>query len=63
LVAGRCIGTDHWIQQSARLIPPAMMTGQAAGTAAALAVKEGVDPRNLDPAPLRQQLTADGVIF
>jgi len=63
LVAGRCISTDDWIQHSTRLIPPAMMTGQAAGTAAGLAVRRGLEPRGLDPAILRQQLVADGVIL
>ncbi|MBC7235931.1 MAG: FAD-dependent oxidoreductase [Chloroflexi bacterium] len=63
LVAGRCISVDHWTLQGARLIPPAMMTGQAAGTAAAMAVASGVAPRHVDTAALQRQLVADGVIL
>jgi hypothetical protein len=63
LVSGRCISTDHWTMQAARLIPPAMMTGQAAGTAAAMAVAQGVSPRQVDVAALQQRLVADGVIL
>ncbi len=63
LVAGRCISVDHWIIQSVRLIPPAMMTGQAAGTAAALAARDGVSPAEVDIATLQRQLAQDGVIL
>jgi ribulose 1,5-bisphosphate synthetase/thiazole synthase len=63
LVAGRCISTDHWTQQFARLIAPSMMTGQAAGKAAALCIKTGVEPRDLDPELLRFDLAQDGVIL
>lgn len=63
LVAGRCISVDHWTQQAVRLVPPAMMTGQAAGTAAALAARAGISPKKLDPADLREQLESDGVIL
>jgi hypothetical protein len=37
--------------------------GQAAGTAAALAVRAGVTPRELDPAVLRASLVAQGVVL
>ena len=63
LVAGRCISTDHWTQQASRLIPAAMMSGQAAGTAAALALGEEVPARALNPAALRAQLLTDGAIL
>lgn len=63
LVAGRCISVDHWTQQAIRLIPPAMMTGQAVGTAAAMAAKANVSPDELDTDKLRQQLAKDGVIL
>ena len=63
LVAGRCISTDHWTQQAIRLIPAAMVTGQAAGTAAALSVRADIFPQDLDPATLRQQLASDKVIL
>ncbi|MHB9032446.1 MAG: FAD-dependent oxidoreductase [Anaerolineae bacterium] len=63
LVSGRCISADDYAQQAVRLIPPAMMTGQAAGCAAALAIKQHLEPRALDVASLREQLMIDGVIL
>jgi hypothetical protein len=63
LVAGRCFSSDiaannvlNWIQQC---IP----MGQAAGTAAALAVKAGVTPRKVDRIALQQNLVKQGVIL
>jgi len=61
LVAGRCISTTHEAHASARLTPTVMTLGQAAGTAAALAVQRGVTPRALDAAVLRERLVRDGV--
>jgi len=49
LVGGRCISTTHEAQGSIRNIPPCMVTGQAAGAAAALAANRGIQPRELDP--------------
>jgi hypothetical protein len=46
-----------------RVIPPCMMTGEAAGTAAALSVREGVLPRELDGALLRETLDDAGVLL
>ena len=40
-VAGRCIGTDHFVQSSARVMPACFATGQAAGLAAALSLRCG----------------------
>ena len=40
-VAGRCIGTDHLVQSSARVMPTCFATGQAAGLAAALSLRDG----------------------
>ncbi|HEY5339571.1 MAG TPA: FAD-dependent oxidoreductase, partial [Candidatus Aquilonibacter sp.] len=42
LVAGRCISTTHEALASTRLTPTVMTLGQAAGTAAALATRDGV---------------------
>ncbi len=63
LVAGRSINGDDWVMETLRLIPPAMVTGQAAGTAAALALRDGAALRSVDPARLRGQLARDGVIL
>lgn len=61
LVAGRCISTTHEAQGVIRNIPPCMVTGQAAGTAAALAVRRGVKPRSLDVHVLREVLKTQSV--
>ncbi len=39
------------------------VTGQAAGTAAAMAVRPGIAPQHLDPSVLRRQLAEDGVVL
>ncbi len=61
LVAGRCISTTHEALASTRLTPTVMTLGQAAGTAAALSLQQGVSPRALDAALLRERLVRDGV--
>jgi len=61
LVAGRCISTTHEAHGAIRNIPPCMITGQAAGTAAALSVKEKVSPRELDINLLKETLRKQGV--
>lgn len=63
LIAGRCISSDHPAQNFTRLIPPAFMTGQAAGTAAALSAANKTAPRDLNPALLQRRLESNGVIL
>ena len=58
LLAGRCISTTHEAMASTRTMITGMMVGQAAGTAAALSLAQGVHPRELDPALLRGELRA-----
>ena len=60
LVAGRAIGVAPDVIDRARLIPVCMVTGEAAGTAAALSVRAGVTPRALDVSALRRTLAANG---
>ncbi|MCL4533833.1 MAG: FAD-dependent oxidoreductase [Bacteroidetes bacterium] len=60
LVAGRCISVEHMALGSVRGIPLCIATGQAAGTAAALSAKEGVAPRRVDIAKLRDTLAKQG---
>jgi hypothetical protein len=60
LVAGRCISTDRMVQGSIRVMPGCLITGQAAGTAAALSKDQDVSPRELDPSLLRDLLSAQG---
>lgn len=56
LVAGRCICGSSLASGSFRVMPPAMATGEAAGTAAALCVKAEVAPRELNVSSLRARL-------
>jgi hypothetical protein len=62
LVAGRCISVDHVAFGTTRVIPQCYATGQAAGTAAAMAARSGQQPRAVDPARLRDALHAAGGI-
>jgi hypothetical protein len=61
LVAGRGFSSDLAIQQQFRIIPPCICYGQAAGTAAAIAVNAGVQPRKVNYKELRDSLTNQGV--
>jgi hypothetical protein len=61
LVAGRCISATHAADGYTRVIPSCMLTGQAAGTAAALAVKAGVPPRQVSIPDLQRHLANQGV--
>lgn len=63
LVAGRCISTTHEALATTRLTPSCMATGQAAGTAAALAVKRGESPGSLDTGVLQTALRAGGALL
>lgn len=63
LVAGRCISVDHRVHHATKEIPACMATGEAAGTAAALALGAGVDPPDLPLDALRARLLAQGAIL
>jgi len=60
LVAGRCASMTHEGQSSARVTGSCFVMGQAAGTAAALALQAGVAPRRLDVKSLQERLERDG---
>ena len=62
LAAGRCIGAPDTID-TFRLICPCFVTGQAAGVAAALSVKNGCTPRTLGYAKLKRELEKQKVYF
>jgi glycine/D-amino acid oxidase-like deaminating enzyme len=55
LVAGRCISATHEALGAIRVMPPAFAMGEAAGTAAAIALEYRVEPRKVD-VPLLQRL-------
>lgn len=63
LVAGRCISVDHRVHHATKEIPACMATGEAAGTAAALAVQSGLSPKALDVKNLQQYLEKRGAIL
>lgn len=60
LVAGRTISSDHMIMGSIRVMPCCMVTGEAAGLTAALAIKENVGVRELDAEKVRTVLKERG---
>jgi len=62
LVAGRCISSTQAGLGAIRIIPCCAATGQAAGTAAALSLKQQVEPRMLDIKLLLANLKAQGAI-
>ncbi|GIG91539.1 FAD-dependent oxidoreductase [Plantactinospora endophytica] len=59
-VAGRCASMTHDGQSSARVTGPCFAMGQAAGTAADLALGAGVAGGEVDVAQLQKRLTDDG---
>ncbi|MFA7256573.1 MAG: FAD-dependent oxidoreductase [Kiritimatiellales bacterium] len=64
LVAGRCISVDNTAWDVLRAIPPCVVTGEAAGTAAALAASHAHgDIRMIDFGALKKQLCAQGVLL
>ena len=60
LFAGRCMSAAPDAMVQLRLIPVCFATGQAAGTAAALALSQGRTPRELDVALVQEALAAQG---
>jgi len=60
MMAGKCISATHEGIASTRVVPICMAQGQAAGTAAALAVKEKRSPREIDIRRLQTTLIEQG---
>lgn len=63
LTAGRCISGTHRAHASYRVMAICMATGEAAGIAAALSIKENVNARELDVKKIRAALTEKGVML
>lgn len=63
LVAGRHFSAEPVAQKVAREWPPCMVTGQAAGTAAALALDQNISVRAVEIESLQQKLLAQGVLL
>ncbi len=62
-MAGRCISATHKALASIRFIPCCVITGQAAGTAAALTAKRNVSLKKLDTNKLLTELKKQGAIL
>lgn len=60
IVAGRCIAADGQALGPARIMSTCMATGEAAGTAAALKVKQKISFREVDVQELRKLLKSNG---
>lgn len=60
LVAGRAISTTHEADGWTRIQPVMMQIGEGAGTVAAVAVADGVDPRRVDMEKVLKTLLANG---
>jgi hypothetical protein len=60
LVAGKTVSMSYEAHSRCRQIPDCMAFGQAAGTAAALACRDGVTPRNIDIEELQALLIEQG---
>jgi hypothetical protein len=63
LVAGRCASMTHEGQSSARVSGSCFVMGQAAGTAAHLALHAGMPPRALAVQSLQRRLESDGAFL
>ena len=61
MIASRAASFSHIAASSCRLCRTMMTLGQAAGTAAAMAVAQHVEPRDVDVAKLQVALRAAGV--
>ena len=61
LVAGRCLSSDHLTNSAIRRMESAFQTGEVAGTAAYMALKEKIMPRKLAVKELQAELTRAGV--
>lgn len=60
LAAGRCISATHEGIAGARVMGTCIAIGQAAGSAASLAVRQGCNPAEVEVDALRQLLAEDG---
>lgn len=63
LVAGRCISNTHEASGCTRPTVQCMVTGEAAGVAAAMCVAGNVKPSALDSKELQAKLKAQGVVL
>jgi hypothetical protein len=60
LVTGRSVSADEKLLDDTRLIGACLLTGHAAGAAAAVAVRSGCRPRDVEIPKLQKLLTEQG---
>jgi len=63
LVAGRCFSATHDAHASVRSMAQCMAMGQAAGTAASMAVRQSISPKDVDAEALRGELRKSGAVL
>ena len=63
ILSGRCISATHEALGSFRVQAISTAIGQAAGTAAALAIRSGSRPKQVDVGRLQRHLESDGAIL
>ena len=61
LTAGRCISADHVAESGTRAISLCMMTGEAAGAAAAVAIRSGKKPADICVPELQKILISQNI--
>ncbi len=61
LLVGRNISGTHLAHSNFRVMPICVNMGQAVGIAAAIAIKEGIKPRDVKPAKIQDELKRQGV--
>ena len=63
MFSGRCASMDAVALSSARVMPPLMVMGEGAGVGAALAVTQGISPKDVDVRELRAILKNSGALL
>lgn len=63
MTAGRCISVDAVAFGTTRIMPLCMAVGEGAGIGAALAAQKGIQPRDVNPAEVREQLLKNNAIL
>lgn len=62
LITGRCISSQHEAQASLRITPTMMAVGQAAGSAAHVAIKDKCSYKDVDVAKVQKILRKNGAV-
>jgi hypothetical protein len=62
-LAGRTLSVDGYVFAAARVMGPLIACAEAIGIAASMAVKNNIEPEDVDVAELRKRLTAHGAVL